>query len=357
MSRIRKKDLTKYFNLILLLITLGLMTYFCISDSNLVTLVNSVPNLNMFWLAISVLSMFIYWLLDAKIIHNITSSIYKDKYKFKSAFKVSMVGQYFNSITPLAIAGQPMQILTMVRQGISAGVAFSISVQKFLVYQTSLTIYSLLVIVFKYGYFRSHFPKFISLALVGFLIQSFIVVLLLLFSLNREFTTKLLKLTFKLLEKVHIVKNAKEKSKKIEQQLNYYICNNRAMNKNHRLALKLYLSTFLQLTAYYIIPFCLYKAFHSPGFPVIDMISAQAFVTMISSYTPLPGGAGTSEGSFLTIFNIFFDSEITKQAMLLWRFIAYYSCILVGSLFAGFAAKQEKINIDEIMNENIKNIE
>ena len=129
------------------------------------------------------------------------------------------------------------------------------------------------------------------------------------------------------------------------------------MNKHHRLAFKLYLSTFLQLTAYYIIPFCLYKAFHSPGFPVIDMISAQAFVTMISSYTPLPGGAGASEGSFLTIFNIFFDSEITKQAMLLWRFIAYYSCILVGSLFAGFAAKQEKINIDEIMNENIKNIE
>lgn len=354
MGKMRKEDLTKRFNIILLLITLGLMAYFCIDDNNLVTLINSIPSLNILWLLIAGLSMFAYWLIDAKVVHAITSSAYKDKYKFKSAFKVTMVGQYFNSITPLAIAGQPMQLLAMLRQGIGSGVAFSILVQKFLVYQISLTIYSLTVIVFKCGYFRSHFPKFMSLALIGFLIQSSIVILLLLFSLSRRVTTRLLNIIFKLLAKIHIIKNPKEASQKMEKQLNYYINNNKAMNKNYKLTLELYFSTFFQLTAYYIIPFFIYKAFHNPGFPVIDMISAQAFVTMISSYTPLPGGAGTSEGSFLTIFNIFFDSEVTKQAMLLWRFITYYSCIVVGSLFAGFTTKQEKmnINIDEIMDKS-----
>ena len=351
MGKVSKRDLTKYFNIVLLLITLGMMVYFCIDDNNLITLINSIPSLDILWLTISVLSMFIYWLITAKIIYSIISSVYKDKYKFKNAFKVTMVGQYFNSITPLAVAGQPMQLLTLLRQGMDSGVAFSVLVRKFLVYQTSLTIYSLTIIVFKCGYFRSYFPGFMSLAIIGFLVQSSIVILLVLFSLSKRFTTRLLNICFKLLAKVHIIKNPEESSRKMELQLNYYINNNKSMNKNYKLTFELYLSTFFQLTAYYIIPFFIYKAFHNLGFPVIDMISAQVFVTMISSYTPLPGGAGTTEGSFLTIFNMFFDSEVTKQAMLLWRFIAYYSCIIVGSLFAGFTTKQEKINIniDEIM--------
>ena len=74
------------------------------------------------------------------------------------------------------------------------------------------------------------------------------------------------------------------------------------------------------------------------------MVAAQSFVTMISTYTPLPGAAGAAEGSFLIIFQIFFRQDILRQAMLLWRFIAYYSCIIVGAFFAGLDKKSERRN-------------
>lgn len=356
MEKVEKKDMKKIFNTILLILTLCMLAYFCIDNNNLITLINSIPTLNILWLLLAILSIFISWLFDAKILYTITSYIYNNKYKFRSALRVTMVGQYFNSITPFAFAGQPMQIVTMIRQGVNPGVAFSILIQKFLVYQTSLTIYSLTVILFKYGYFKENFPNFMPLALIGFLVQSFIVILLSLFSLNKKFTTKFIKIVFRLPAKVHIIKDPNKASKNVETQLNYYINNNKAMNKNFKLTLRLYLITFVQFTVLYIIPFLIYKAFHNPGLPIVDMISANSFVIMISSYTPLPGGAGTSEGSFLTLFNIFFNSEDTKQAMLLWRFITYYSCIVFGYIFARFITKHKEIdiNMDKIIKENNK---
>ena len=353
---LKKINLQKTFNVILLIFSICFLVYFCTANNNLSTLINTLPGLNPFWVSAALISMALNWVIDSIIVYNITASAYHKNYRIKSAFKVTMVGQYFNAISPFAVLGQPMQVITMLRQGISAGIAFSILIQKFLIYQSTLTIYSLLVIIFKYSFFRQLFPGFMSLALIGFLSQSFIVVMLILFSVNRAFTTKVIKLVFKLLSKIHIVKNPEKTAKDLETQLQFYLNNNKAINKNRKFTLKLYLLTFFQLTSIFIIPFLIYKAYHNPGAPVIDMISAQAFVTMISSYTPLPGASGTSEGSFLVIFNIFFGSEITTQAMLLWRFITYYSCIIFGSMFALVDKKKEKLNIDmdQLMDKSIK---
>ena len=39
------------------------------------------------------------------------------------------------------------------------------------------------------------------------------------------------------------------------------------------------------------------------------------------------------------LFNLFFQGETVKQAMLLWRFITYYSTIVVGMFFARLGKK------------------
>ena len=40
---------------------------------------------------------------------------------------------------------------------------------------------------------------------------------------------------------------------------------------------------------------------------------------------------------------MFFSNDVIKQAMLLWRFITYYSGIIVGSFFAGLEKKKDKM--------------
>ena len=67
---------------------------------------------------------------------------------------------------------------------------------------------------------------------------------------------------------------------------------------------------------------------------VLSMVSAGAFVLMVSSFVPLPGAAGGAEASYLLFFGLFFPSGILGISTLIWRFITYYLCIFVGSIFS-----------------------
>ena len=72
------------------------------------------------------------------------------------------------------------------------------------------------------------------------------------------------------------------------------------------------------------------------------MVYAAAYVTMISAFIPLPGGSGGAEGSFYMLFVLFFTSGTIAPAMLLWRFITYYSCIIAGSVVISTCNKRTK---------------
>ncbi|MGX8711039.1 MAG: lysylphosphatidylglycerol synthase transmembrane domain-containing protein [bacterium] len=341
MSESRNRP-SKIFRIALFALTLGLLAYFCLTDNHLLTLLYSFHTLDPYWLLGAFGCVVLSWMMEGLVTQNLVAASCHGEYGFRHAFKVTMVGQYFNSVSPFAAAGQPMQVLALTRQGVASGIALSALVRKFLVYQISITVYSIAVILIKYSFFRSKFQSFMALAVVGFLCQSAVVVLLLLFTHSPAFTTRLIHSCVWVLTKLHIVKNPKQVDEKVKSQLEFYMKNNRAMRGNRRMKGKVYAYTAVQLTAVFAVPFFIYKAFHSPGAPFVDMVAAQSFVTMISTYTPLPGAAGAAEGSFLVIFQIFFGQDILHQAMLLWRFTAYYSCIIVGAFFAGLDRKSGK---------------
>lgn len=334
----------KIFQAVLFILSLGLLIYFCVSDNNLMVLLQSLPGLNLFWLFCAAGCVPLTWMMDSLVIQTLVSHAFEERYGFRRAYKVTMVGQYFNSVTPYALAGQPMQLVALIRQGIPSGVALSALVRKFLVYQVTLTVYSLIVIVLRFQFFQSQIQGFMALAVVGFIFESAVVVLLAMFAYSPAFTTKVIHAAVWLLKKLHIVRKPEETGESIRGQLEFYLETNRAMRGNRRLVARVYGFTVLQQTALFAVPFFIYKAFHSPGAPVFDMIAAQSFVTMISNFTPLPGAAGAAEGSFLVIFQIFFSSGVIKQAMLLWRLLAYYSCVVVGAFFAGLDSRGEKLH-------------
>ncbi len=326
----KKEKVKKWMNILLFIITVGILVYFCISDNNLQTLINILPSLNIMWMILAVFVVILSWYFDSVCIYLILSDISKEKYSRLSSFKLTMIGQLFSAVTPLGVGGQPMQILSLTGKGVQAGNSISIFVRKFLIYQATAAFYSVLSVIIKFKFFTSQIPVFIPLALIGLISQCFMVALILLFYVNRKFTSKIINWFFYLLSKVKIIKNPDEMSKKFEEQLDTYIKNNKQMSQNKILSLKLYLFTFLQFTCLFSIPFFIYKAFNNPGFPIIDMICAQTFLNMVASYTPLPGAAGTTESVFLLLFANFFSDDLLASAMLICRIITYYFCIVFG---------------------------
>ena len=323
----------KIFQAAMFALTVGLLVYFCVSGNNLSVLVASLPGLDLPWLLCAAGCVVLAWAMDAEVIRALVGHASLEGCRYRGAFRVTMTGQYFNSVTPYAVGGQPAQFVALLRQGIPSGVAISTLVRKFLVYQSSITLFSLTVIVVRYSFFQSRIQGFMALAVIGFLYQAASVLLLLLFTYCPNVTTKLIGLVVRLLTKMRLVKKPEETRAKVKDQLQFYLDNNKAMQGDHRLTARVYGCTFLQLTAFFSVPFFIYKAFRGPGAPAFDMIAAQCFVTMVSGYTPLPGAAGAAEGSFLVIFRMFFSGEVLTQAMILWRLLAYYSSIIVGAVF------------------------
>lgn len=317
-----------------------MLVYFCVAGNNLILLLESLPGLSLFWLLGSLLSTVGSWLLESRILQLLLFSSSREKRPFGLNFRVVMTGLYFSALTPFGLAGQPMQLLALTRQGVPSGRAVSALAQKYLVYQTAITGFSALVLLFESRFFSQALPGFLALACVGFAYQSAVVVFLFFFTHSRKGTSRLIRWILRILTKLRIVRSPEKTEKALNRQLDFYLENNRAMHRDHRTSLQVYGLTVLQQVLIFSVPFFLYKAFRNPGFPAVDMISAQCFVTMISSYTPLPGAAGAAEGSFLVLFRLFFPEAVLQQAMLLWRFITYYSCILVGVFFTGGLRKK-----------------
>ncbi len=320
--------------LVLFLISIGVLVYFCISDNNLLTLFNVLPSLNFKWIFVSILAMVVYWFLDSRVIYHLTLDTCSKKYSILESFSISMIGQYFNSITPYNIGGQPMQIICMTKQGIDAGLACSVFIRKFLIYQVSLTFCSVVVVITRFNSFRQQIPDFMNITLIGFLSQAIVVTILILISVSKTVTDRIMDLIKKVLPKLKFIKNPDQIIDNTQKQFDSYIENNKAMNKKLKLTIYMYLLTLLELISLFLVPLFVYKAFNNEGFPIFDILSAQIFITTISSCMPLPGGTGMSEGSFFILFSLFFSKEIISSAMLIWRFITYYLNIIVGSIFS-----------------------
>lgn len=339
------------FNSVVFAMSGALLVYFCLSKNGLSDLIKNAHNFNLLWLGIAILTHLTNIFIDAFLILKFTKGS-GNKYTFKRAIKTCMVGQFFSAITPGASGGQPMQIYMMSKQKIDPGTATSCLMQKFLVYQISLSIYSAVAIIIRFNFFNNMLNKVMWLAaLVGFLSQVFIIFLILMFSFHRRLTRRIILILFKVLYKLHLNKDPDRSIEKLEEQLQSFHSGNKELIKNKKFLLETFALTMIQLTVIFLVPYCIYRSFNLSGARIIDMVCSQSFVSMTSSLVPLPGAAGASEGSFLVFFANFFTEETLKPSVLLWRFITYYLTIFIS---APFSRIKKEDNNDSPLNNQVE---
>ena len=337
----KKKISIKFvFNFILIIFLAILFGYLCFSDNGLIDLIKNSKGFNKTWLTMSFLCQIINLFIDIYLVYKFTNNM-DEKYTIKKAIRSAMIGQFFSAITPGASGGQPMQVYAMAKQGVDSGISTSALVQKFLVYQTVLTFYSMMAILIRIDYFNSLNKIVWSIAITGFIMQAIVIAAILLFSFNKKITSKIISLVFILLGKLHILKKVDEKIVSINKQLVLFHDGNKALYQNKSMFLRTYVLTAIQLTATFLIPYCIYRAFDLYGESMISMICAQSFITMTSSLAPIPGASGATEGASSIFFSPFFDETTIKSAIALSRFITYYFTILISLPFSRFVKNKK----------------
>ncbi len=327
------------FNITIITLTIVLIIYFIFSEGGFMDLLNSGLQISFTWMLTAVFVHLLNIALDMTVIYlfvkqtNPEFSVYK-------ALVASMTGQFFSAVTPSASGGQPMQIVAMSRMGIKPSNSTSALIQKFLVWQFTMAVYCIVAVTAKFSFISQQLnPTMWVLSIVGFAAQIIMIVILLLTSFCKPLTSRIVNFLLNLLGKLHIVRNVEEKKKSFDVTLTSFHESNKLLNKNKVLLVKVYVITAIQMTAYFLAPYCIAMAF-GINCDIFDMLCAQAYVSMVSSLIPLPGGSGAAEYSFSVFFGTYFSAQTIKSAILLWRTITYYGTIAISAPFAWLRNKK-----------------
>lgn len=306
---------------------------------------NAVCSAKPVYILLSIGCMIVYWFLESVNLHLVTKEVFP-KQKFKDSLSVSMIGQYFNCITPFSSGGQPIQAYYLVKFGVPLGSSLTALLSKFIAYQAMLTVYSAVILIFRLNYVLNTSPAMMPLVIIGFIVNSAVIAGLLMLAFFRKPTVKIAHFTIRLLGKIHIVKDVDAKLKYIDDEMEMYYQNFQFIKKRPMLILKLCFFTVIQLTVYFAISYVIYLAFGLSGCDFLTIISCQAFVLMISAFVPLPGALGAAEGSYVLFFKDIFGQYVTLSTVI-WRFLTFYLAIIAGMTVSLIVNKKNNFGENE----------
>ena len=320
-----KKSNKKYFlNIILILVLGATVIYFTMKD-DLHASLRALTTASPLWIVISFALMSIYFLLDGINLYTF-GKLYKKDYSYKQGFVNSISGTFFNGVN---------------KQGIAPTNSASILLMAFIVYQSVLVLFTAVVMIFRYQAYSSMYSEFFSLAILGFLINFFVITGLFLGAKSKRLQDFICNNIVKALSKIRIVKNYEDTSIKIARSLENFRTELNVLLKNKNVLIKSSLINLFKLLIMYSIPFFAAKALNlNVSFiQIFDFIGICSFVYMITAFVPIPGASGGSEGVYYMLFSPILGAVGTPTTLLVWRFVTYYLGLIIGGII--FATNRE----------------
>lgn len=295
------------------------------------------------WILAALGLMVVYWVFESLGLHLVVSRFVPTQNP-GDTFCATMIGQFFNCITPFSSGGQPMQAWYLVKKGVSLSFASCSLLIKFIVYQFVLTIYSAFTLLLCFKSFAGRISSIGWLIFVGFGVNLLVITGLLCLGFLRRPTEKVLYGSVSLLKKVKLISEqaASKAKERIQKELMEFYEGFAQIRQDIGGILAMSALTAVQLTAFFLIPLCIFYAFGLGKADVLLMICAGAFVLNFTSFIPLPGAAAGAEIGFHTIFSIFFPTHILSVAILFWRLLTFYLPICVGGCFTATAGVWRK---------------
>lgn len=294
--------------------------------------IHALTTMNLWWLLLALLVMISSWVVESFVVRMFVEHD-GERLSFKAAFRVPLVEQLFNNITPFASGGQPAQLVALMQAGVEGGRASSVLLMKFIVYQFMVLINFVFTLLVGFNQVASKFGALAILIVFGFLIHVTVIIGLLLVMYYYNFTKKLVSWF------VHIagwfISKPRQQSlqAKMDEKIDTFYAESLHLKQNKQKVLKASALTFIQLLLYYSVPYFVLRSFGIYHVSLVAVMVMHVMIVMIVSLFPIPGGTGGAEYSFKTLFASFVPGAAQLVlAMLLWRLLTYYLGMLLGAV-------------------------
>lgn len=266
------------------------------------------------------------------------------KVKLSTASHFSFAGIYYANITPGASGGQPMQVYLMAQRKIPAGVATSALTARYFFNQLTVVELTLLLWLSNREFVATQLGGVIPLVVLGCVVNFFCVPTILLVMFNRPWVEKVVRWGIRVLTKWHLCKHPEKWQESAERTIEHF--HGSLMDLIHHplhLLAQLAISV-VEMSCMMAVPLLVYKAMGQSGTPWYQVLTVSYMLFVSASYTPLPGASGAQEGGFLVYFRNIFSGGTVSVALLVWRFITYYMCLLVGCADSLYTSLRKRRN-------------
>lgn len=369
----RKTIITNVIFLIINVCVMGFIISACLKETGGMPLKNIIQmqGSKMWWL-LAGLGLFLFmFFADTMILYFLIKRSTGKKRPFL-AYKLSAVGKYFDAITPFSVGGQPSQILNLTRAGVSPGIATSVPIIKIIVYNIVYVLTILAFLIFAVPFIPTSsalnnmlFTLLKILAYLGLIVTALTSIVFLLIGSGRIVGRSMVRGIVRIGYKLRIVKDFRKTYDKILNQVLEYQSSISYLKKNKGTLFACIFFAFIEILAYFAIPFTVVMAFIS-----IDITSVYAGLTLLvvcmtkfiicqmaAVVIPLPGGTGMMEFAFIALFGVssLIGSANIVWGLLAWRFLTYYFTIIQGFIISTVDSivrmiKTRKVSKKEALN-------
>lgn len=332
-----KELFRKYYNFILFALV-ALITVIVIKKQvNVHDFTEVLKRCNYWYLAVALFSMIVYWFAEAFMLQILIRNDYPHE-RFAQAFTLMMIGQYYNQATPSSSGGQPLQLLEMVQTGITAGTAAAVLVQKYALYQISVTFVGLIGIFFNGATIVGWGAVEKIFLLIGLIVNVAAAVLILIFAYRPRYARRILYFCIRIGCFFHIIKDKKKWTSRADRFIEQYTSAIGLLETRKKQATALLILNMAAVIVYYGITYWIYRALGLSAFSFGRIVLLQSVLYLLIAFIPLPGSAGGAEIGFARVFGPVFGHAATSIALIAWRVITFYFILAFGGLYIGLGS-------------------
>lgn len=328
------------------LIMLGVIAYMLVSDltqdkSKLTSTIWKQLSGNWWWLIIACVAVF-GTLLMTTLSSSVIMHFLSGKPRFKICAANTMIRKFYSNVTPLGSGGEPFEVHYLSQQKLPEGTAITLPVLSYAIDRFVFVTLSILAMILNacnvFGTNMKMTLVIYIFSIIGIVLNFAIPFMITVALLSKKACRKITRFTVKTAKFFKMTKNPDALYKNIIDKLEANINCMKLMLKRKRLlicALFFVGGTLLHASVgYFTIKAFGFTTEHGWGWG--EVVIMNILIINAISFCPTPGGAGMAEISFFAVYDTFLRSTGVPSgtaASLVWRFISFYSIIIIGAVF------------------------
>lgn len=294
---------------------------------------------NGLYLALSLCALLVAILLDS-LKYFVIMRATRVKAGFRTAVSVSLLGKYYDNITPFSSGGQPMQIYHLHKKGLGGGESSAVICIKFAFNMTMWLTVCFLLMLLNGNVLNVHVADAAQRNLltvggwIGFAVNLSLPLLILSCALFPKMTWAVTRWVLKIGHKLKIVKDIDGRMERSKRAVNEFVAAFVSMIKRPFHSLLLIIICVCESVLTMTLPFFVVVALGGPAVQpsielLLEIMTLNVYAQMSAMIVPTPGNSGAVESALMFALTTL-SSGALFWTVFSWRFLSYYSYILIG---------------------------